>query len=166
MFTPLQYVRKRAFWNELINLKNNWSDGVWVVAVDFNAVRKMGEIKGRNNANSGGSLNEMLEFNVFIDNMRLQDIPLIGQAYTWYRAGGGAKSIIGRILVSQEWLQKRPMSSQYTINIEISNHYPFILKYNQQDWGPKPFKVINTWFLVHGFQSWVKEEYRKLSVQG
>lgn len=90
---------------------------------------------GRNNTNGTASNSEIVEINNFIDSMRLQDIPMIGQLFTWYKAGGGAKSRIDKILVSQEWLQLRPMSAQYTICREISDHYLLILKYNQQNWG-------------------------------
>lgn len=58
------------------------------------------------------------------------------------------------------------MSAQYIINIEIFDHYPLILKCNQQSWGLKPFRVMNVWFSEPGFQKWVEEEYPKLSVQG
>lgn len=85
---------------------------------------------------------------------------------SWYKVGGEAKRRIDRIMVSQEWLQRRPMSSQYTVSREICDHYLLILKYKQQNWRLKPFRVINAWLLEPGFQKWSEEEYRKIVVQG
>lgn len=166
VYSPCNMAGKRALWDELLDLRNSWGDGVWVVTGDFNAVRKKKERMGRNSTNGSASNIEIAEFNNFIDAMRLQDLPMIGQLFTWYKAGGGAKSRIDRILMSQEWLQLRPMSAQYTICREISDHYPIILKYNQQNWGPKPFKICNAWMLEPGFQRWAEEEYKKIQVQG
>lgn len=44
---------------------------------DFNAVRKKDDRIGRNISSSVVLTTEMVEFNSFIDNIRLQDIPLI-----------------------------------------------------------------------------------------
>lgn len=81
------------------------ANGGWCVVVvgDFNAIRKKRERKGRNNANVDEFTNESVEFNNFIDNMRLQNILLISQMFMWYKARG-AKKRIDRIIVSQEWL--------------------------------------------------------------
>lgn len=65
-------------WNELVDIKTRWGDGSWVVVGDFNAIRKKEERKERNNLNSATPINEIVEFNDFIDKMGIQDIPLIG----------------------------------------------------------------------------------------
>ena len=71
---------------------------------DFNAVRKPEERVGNIQGATTGSSREIVEFNNFIDDVLLQDISLTGRRFTWYRVGGGAKSRIDRVLVSQEWL--------------------------------------------------------------
>lgn len=45
---------------------------------------------------------EMLDFDEFIDDMRLNDLPLIGRKYTWHRSNGKCMSRLDRFLVSDE----------------------------------------------------------------
>ena len=45
----------------------------------------------------------MKDFNQFIDNMELVDIPLAGRSFTWYRHNGSVKSRLDRALLSLEW---------------------------------------------------------------
>lgn len=82
VYSPCNMVGKKAMWNELIDLKTRWGNGIWVVAGDFNAVRKNEKRKGRNNLNGVVSTRELMEFNNFINMMKLQDIPIIGQLFT------------------------------------------------------------------------------------
>lgn len=110
IYSPCNMAGKRAVWNEILDLRARWGDSLWVVAGDFNAVRKKEERKSRSNSNCPTLTSEMVEFNNFIEDIRLQDILMIGQLFTWYKAGGGAKSRIDRILVSHEWILKRPLS--------------------------------------------------------
>jgi len=50
--------------------------------------------------------NEIKNFNYFIENNFLLELPSVGRKYTWYKANGSAKSILDRVLVSEEWLQE------------------------------------------------------------
>ena len=58
---------------------------------DFNVVRKQDCEKTRrdNRMSTLGSYEkEMKEFNEFIENMKLFNIPMIGRRYTWYKING------------------------------------------------------------------------------
>jgi len=47
---------------------------------------------------------EIVGFNSFIDANLLLDLPIEGKNYTWFKSNGSTKSIIDRVLVSEEWL--------------------------------------------------------------
>ena len=47
---------------------------------------------------------------------------LVDRKYTWYKSNGTAKSILDRALVSEEWIQNRPMCKQYIQPREIFDH--------------------------------------------
>ncbi|GKV45749.1 hypothetical protein SLEP1_g52800 [Rubroshorea leprosula] len=66
---------------------------------DFNAVRSSGERAGCN-----GISREMKDFDSFIIESGLVDLPMVGRKYTWYNANGQHMSWIDRFLVSEEWL--------------------------------------------------------------
>nr|KYP39937.1 hypothetical protein KK1_038745 [Cajanus cajan] len=42
-------------------------------------------------------------FNNFISKMELEDLPLIGRGFTWYKPNGTTKSSIDRFMVSRDW---------------------------------------------------------------
>jgi len=105
----------------------------------------------------GTPKNKIKNFNLFIENNLLLELPSVGRKYTWYRANGSAKSILDRVLVSEEWLQEWPLSKQYTQPREISDHCAIVVKSVVKDWGHKPFRSIDAWLLDGDFKNLVKE---------
>ena len=71
-----------------------------------------------------------------------------------------------RILVSGEWMDKWPMCKQYVQNREVSDHCAIVVKSVDKDWGPKPFRTIDAWFMERGFCEMVKEKWNSYPVQG
>ncbi|XP_058767454.1 uncharacterized protein LOC131641157 [Vicia villosa] len=49
---------------------------------------------------------------------------------------------------------------------DISYHTPIWLKTEKVDWGPKPFRFNNVWFKHEGFNSFIKEDWAKLKIEG
>jgi len=50
------------------------------------------------------------------------------------------------------------MSEQYVLQREISDHCALVVKSVEKDWGPKPFRSIDAWFLERGFNRMVKDK--------
>ncbi|XP_057452145.1 uncharacterized protein LOC130743952 [Lotus japonicus] len=88
---------------------------------------------------------EMQEFNLFIADLELLDLPLAGRRFTWRRPNNSARSRIDRFLVTNDWCLTWPHCSQLALNRDVSDHCPILLRQFFQDWGPKPFKVLNCW---------------------
>ncbi|GKV53518.1 hypothetical protein SLEP1_g60039, partial [Rubroshorea leprosula] len=78
---------KRKLWEELLCLIKEYGGGCWCMGGDFNTVRGTDERKGRSY-----DATEAREFNKFIVEAGLEDIPMAGRKYTWYKSDGSAMS--------------------------------------------------------------------------
>ena len=100
VYSPCNLAGKIEVWNSIKDLRNRWGTGMWCVLGDFNAVRKSEEREGRLHGSTSRSRREITELNKFIEELELHNIPLTGRRFTWYKAGGEAKSRIDIVLVS------------------------------------------------------------------
>jgi len=148
---------KKILWEELSKVKSASQEKVWCFCGDFNAVRSRSERKGIREGVDHSS--EIVGFNSFIDTNLLLDLPIVRKNYTWFKSNGSAKSRIDRVLVSEEWLVNWPMSKQYVQRREVSDHCAIVVKSVEKDWGPKPFRTIDAWFMERGFREMVKEKW-------
>nr|KYP41921.1 hypothetical protein KK1_036692 [Cajanus cajan] len=106
------------------------------------------------------------EFNEFINNMELEDVPLNGRSFTWFRPNGKAISRIDRILISREWWSAWENCVQFVLDRNIFDHCPLMLSQKKVDWGPKPFRSINCWSEYSHFEDIVKEMWDSEEIQG
>lgn len=79
VYSPCTLEGKRRVWRDLVMSKRGFGGEAWCVAGDFNAVSHRSERKGLNNQ---VWLNEIDEFNLFISDMDLVDIPVFGKVFT------------------------------------------------------------------------------------
>lgn len=93
-----------------------------------------------------------MEFNDFIDAIRLEDPPFMGRKFTWYRQNGQAKS--------------RPDTAQYVLKRDVSDHFPLVLKSVNVNWGSKTFKSRNCWLMDPSFLELVQNMWSSLDIQG
>nr|KYP55936.1 Transposon TX1 uncharacterized [Cajanus cajan] len=87
---------------------------------DFNSVRKTIEKVGVNGGNVGAA--EIRDFNNFISDMDIVEVPLISRSFTWYKPNERAKSRIDRILVSRDWSIFSLFNSCFKIQIRKFFH--------------------------------------------
>ncbi|MCI22282.1 transposon TX1 putative protein, partial [Trifolium medium] len=138
--------------------------GNWCVVGDFNAVVSSEERRGV--AIEMARNGEMRAFGGFIEEMNLIDLPCLGRRFTWYHANGRSMSRLDRVLVSTEWLDSWGMCSLWVLPRDVSDHCPLVLKYGDNDWGPKPFRFNNHWLEHKDFKEVVKEAWRENEVRG
>jgi len=155
---------KKTLWEDLSNIKRASQEKAWCFCGDFNAVRSCTERKGTRVGVDHSR--EIVGFNSFIEANLLLDLPIVGKKYTWFKSNGSAKSRIDRVLVSEDWLTRWPMSKQYVKRREVSDHCAIMVKSVEKDWGPKPFRSIDAWFLERGFRKMVKEKWSSYSAEG
>lgn len=158
-------MEKIQLWDELIDWRRRNNVACWSIVGDFNAVRNTNERKGTL-ANSSQSIRESAQFNDFILDMELVDVLVTGKKYTWYRPNGSSMSRLDRFLVSMDWLVSWPHCIQQVMEQEFPNHCPVVLKLLNQEWGPKPFRVLNSWHNDPRFRGFVEKSWKSLVVHG
>lgn len=82
---------KCLLWNNILVLKIKYSNGIWVLGGNFNAVKNGGERVGRTTV--GNSL-EWNEFSCFIKDIGLVDIPCKGKSFSWFNGDGNLKFVL------------------------------------------------------------------------
>jgi len=126
VYSPRELNKRMAMWEEISKCRKDDNNKVWCMVGDFNAIRNPKEMIGL--SQSSGNLKEMAQFNLFIDNVDLLHIPMIGRKYMWYITNGTAKNILDRILVSHEWLELWPKSEKYVLDRTILDHCALVCK--------------------------------------
>jgi hypothetical protein len=105
-----------------------------------------------------------IPFNRFIDESFLIDLPLRGRIFTWYKVDGNTMSRVDRFLLSEEWCLTWPNSSQTAQLRGISDHCPLLLSANEENWGPRPLRMLKCWRKVPGYQNFVRDKWHSLQV--
>nr|KYP72507.1 hypothetical protein KK1_005097 [Cajanus cajan] len=123
-------------WNESSTIKERKNIQMWCVVGDFNSVRWTTERVSQNGGNYG--VRDTKEFKEFITRMELEDIPLVGRGFTWYKPNGTTRSRIDRIMVTRDWFIQWPSCSQ----------------------------SLDHWFEDKDFIGFVDETWKGLNVQG
>ncbi|GKV17381.1 hypothetical protein SLEP1_g27896 [Rubroshorea leprosula] len=141
IYSPCDLAGKRALWAALkiLILENG---GNWCLMGDFNAVRNEQEWRG------GSIRRDMPEFDQFISECGLVDLPLIGRKFTWHQTNGAAMSRLDRFLLSEEWCLNWEDVKQWGLNCSYSDHCPIVLKNQIINWGPKPFRFFDAWLEI------------------
>ncbi|XP_058754420.1 uncharacterized protein LOC131627572 [Vicia villosa] len=154
---------KRILWKRLIDLKNKYQDGEWIIGGDFNAVKKRSERCGLSSRNCNI---EWREFSDFIDETGLVNVPCKGKRFSWFSGDGKSKSRIDRFLISNNIILSWGVVGQWIGLRDVSNHCPVWLMVDKEDWGHKPFKFNNKWFKDKSFFDFVKKEWEGFTVHG
>jgi len=154
---------RQVLWDALITLLQLHDEAVWCILGDFNAVRSIEERRGRTYATDYVAY---APFNQFIDGNFLIDLPLCGRSFTWYRGDGIAMSRLDRFLLSDSWASMFPNCIQVALSRGLSDHCPIILTIDEENWGPKPLRMLKCWADIPGYGDFVKDRWRSFQVQG
>ena len=80
-----------------------------------------------------------------------------GNQFTCIRDYGRKLSKIDRILVCAEFFNKWPLACLRVLPSRFSDHCPLFLSSKSCGFGPKPFRVFNSWLGLEGYERTVKE---------
>ncbi|XP_071727561.1 uncharacterized protein [Rutidosis leptorrhynchoides] len=127
-------------WDKLTQLITN-SEDAWLICGDFIEVRDQIE---RFNC-------EFLEyrakrFHNFINTNRLIDLPLGGRKFTRVCDEGIKFSKIDRFFVSNNFPNLWNDLTSSVLERNLFDHCPIMLKDEDKNFGPKPFKIFDMWF--------------------
>jgi hypothetical protein len=144
--------------------KRGFGDIIWCVVGDYNSVLESSDRRGVGVASSGGR--EMEEFRDFVRQLEMVDLPLLGRQFTWFHSNGLTMSRLDRILISADWLSLWGSPTVWVVNRDVSDHCPLILRYNNDDWGPKPFCFNNYWIQNKQFKEVVVNAWNAQHITG
>ncbi|XP_071718081.1 uncharacterized protein [Rutidosis leptorrhynchoides] len=136
---PHDDAKKVLFWDALSSkLQDN--DESCILCGDFNDVRVESD---RFNC-------EFIEyrarrFNDFIADNRLIDIPLGGRNFTRVSDDGIKFSKLDRFLVNENFHNLWSDLTAVVLDRHLSDHCPILLKDEDRNFGPKPFKLFDAW---------------------
>ena len=81
--------------------------------------------------------------------------------YTWRR--NESKSRLDRGLYCHTWLRCFPNQILMGLNRSFSDHNPLLLKMEAySNWGPKPFRCYDAWFLNPQLKRFLVNEWRNI----
>ena len=163
VYAPCDSSRQQALWNVLSSRIEALANQNVCVCGDFNAIRRVEERRSVSSVfNQAGTDN----FNGFIANTCLVDLPLRGRSFTWYRGDGRSMSHIDRFLLSESWCVTWPTCIQLALPRGFSDHCPLVLSVDTQNWGPKPVRMLKCWADFPGYNSFVRDTWRPLQLSG
>ena len=125
IYSPCDIHNKRVLWDSVKQLKDSLSGGLWCILGDFNSIKDPDERFGSGHRLSGDS--NIKEFNDWIDDIEVLEVPWLARKSTQYRTNGASRSRLYRFLVSPEWLSRWPGSIQTTLARNFSDNCPIQL---------------------------------------
>lgn len=87
---------------------------------------------------------------------------MCGRYFTWYRGDGLSMSQLDRFLSSEAWVTLFPNCIQAALPRSLSDHCPILLTIDEENWGPKPLRMLKCWADIPGYADFVKEELRSI----
>ncbi|XP_021979365.1 uncharacterized protein LOC110875476 [Helianthus annuus] len=137
VYAPQKPADKKVLWVKLARFLDNYR-GMVIIGGDFNCVRNRDERR-----NSKFNVGSASDFNEFLEEVGLHEYGLRGRKFMYVT--GNKCSRIDRIFVSWDVLSEWPNAKYRALDREKSDHSPLILKVEDRNYGPKPFKFFNSW---------------------
>ena len=128
-----------VLWGTLSTKLESFTEKNVCVCGDLNAVRSVEE---RWSVGSMPRMSGVASFNIFIDDNDFVDLPLIGRRLTWYRGDGRSMSRLDRFLLFDSWCARWQNCIQVAQLRGLSDHCALVLSVDEQNWGPRPFRVL------------------------
>ncbi|GAU20182.1 hypothetical protein TSUD_352460 [Trifolium subterraneum] len=163
VYAPCDDSAKQLLWASLSGKLQQLVGKQVCVCGDFNAVRCEEE---RQSVRQSMRSIDSGPFNQFIEENGLVDLPLSGRNYTWFKGDGRSMSQIDRFLLTEEWCLAWPNCTQSAQLQGLSDHCPLLLSVDEENWGPRPVRMLKCWHDIPGFRQFVIDKWQSLQVEG
>jgi exonuclease III len=140
IYAPCTTQEKLVFLNWFQNV-DMLDDVDWLVLGDFNLIRRQGD-----RSKAEGNVNKMLAFNAAISNLRLEELKLSGNRYTWSNMQDNI--LLERLdwfFASFTWMTNYPESLVRTLSQDTSDHVPCLVTVLTCIPKAKVFRFENCW---------------------
>lgn len=164
VYAPCDLQGKREQWDEIKHLKSSSHVGLWCILGDFNSIRYQHE--RMTSSQSVGSSTSITEFNSWISDMEVEEVRSVGRFFTWCRPNGSVMSKLDKFFLNDDWLSQWPDTTQFVLDRDFSDHCPILLRSRANDWGPKPFKIMDWWLKEKSFQNTVVHNWSNYHPSG
>ncbi|GKE19717.1 RNA-directed DNA polymerase, eukaryota, reverse transcriptase zinc-binding domain protein, partial [Tanacetum coccineum] len=156
IYGPQDLSAKAILWNRIGDFMHQHA-GTYIIFGDMNSVcnenKRSGSLFSRQDADN---------FNSFIENSSLIDLPLGGRLFTWMNKAGTKLSKLDRFLISEEVVEALPDVRVTAIDRLRSDHNLILLHVSKSDFGTTLFKLFHSWLLRDSFDEVIKMELPKL----
>nr|GEW42000.1 RNA-directed DNA polymerase, eukaryota, reverse transcriptase zinc-binding domain protein [Tanacetum cinerariifolium] len=154
VYAPHDSRDKHMLWDYMVHTINQW-DGEVIIVGDFNKVRNKSD-RFCSIFNGQGAD----EFNSFIANSGLEEVPLGRSAFTWCHKSATKMRKLDRFLISENLFITCPHIIATTLERYLSNHRPILLRETSNDYGPVPFRFFHHWIELEGFNNFVVNTWK------
>jgi exonuclease III len=142
VYAPCEDGAKQRLWASLTPWLQSLGRRRICVCGDFNVVKHVDE---RHSSRLGHMFLDHIPFSRFIEDNSLVDLPLHRHKFTWSKWDGLSKSRVDRFMLSEEWCLDWHNCKQVARLRGLSNHYALVLSESEEDWGPRPSKMLKCW---------------------
>lgn len=153
IYNPCECDERATVWSELQEFWNQTHLPCLIIG-DFNEVLSPSD-RGSQLVNQKG----MDDFNNFVHDMLLTEIPATNRWFTWFR--GASKSKLDRLFVNPKWIATFPNLKVSLLKRSLSDHCPLLTKTTDRNWGPKPFRFQNCWLSYPGCLKFIRENWKQ-----
>nr|GEZ43970.1 RNA-directed DNA polymerase, eukaryota [Tanacetum cinerariifolium] len=155
VYAPHDLKDKQMLWDYLTYEIGKWK---WEVVImgDFNEVRYKSDRFGSVFNVQGANV-----FNSFITNARLKEVPLGGSSFTWCHKSATKMSKLDIFFISKIFLNTCSNITVITLERNLSDHRPILLRESHFDYVPTPFRFFHHWIEMKGFSKFVEDVCRE-----
>ncbi|GKE94254.1 RNA-directed DNA polymerase, eukaryota, reverse transcriptase zinc-binding domain protein, partial [Tanacetum coccineum] len=153
VYAPQDDRKKQELWRLILQFMTS-NPGNYFIFGDFNVVRYASERIGSSFNNRSAN-----DFNQFLNEGSLYDLPLGGHAFTRISSDGEKLSRLDRFLISDNLAAALPNMHATTMNRMISDHRAIILQHSDMDFGQIPFKLFNSWLQAPDFDDVIRNAW-------
>ncbi|XP_074277422.1 uncharacterized protein LOC141601060 [Silene latifolia] len=125
-------------------IKHTATVGPWVSMGDFNIIRDAQE----KISNTLPDLNDIIEFNSYLERCGLDDLPGTGCEFTWFNKHDISTRVyskLDRVFTNADWILSFTQTFASFPAPTISDHSPALLQFSGDPPPKKQFKFLNYW---------------------
>lgn len=163
VYAPCDRSAQSTLWTSLAGRLLSLSGCNVCLCGDFNYVRSSEE---RCSVRGSLGIEGYAPFNDFIVDNALIDLPLCGRKFTWFKGNGRSMSRLDRFLLSGEWCLLWPNCVQAAHLRGLSDHCPIELSVDNENWGPRPVRLLKCWQDTPGYNNFVRQKWISFQVSG